>query len=164
MSGFKKFYDRKVEEITTRQQSFDEAKVFGAYPHSSRQPAAFHYYLTLLERFTPEASKAEILFEAVRSAYDEVVTPLREEMTDPVREVCDHVYAMVYQAYSYKCGKSQSEIGDGGGFSVTDEAKSLADEFLSDFDSGGYTHADLIAKYQGTLVDPHRNNLGDYEA
>lgn len=152
MSHFKKFYDRKVEEITNRQQSFEEAKIFGAYPSSSRQPAAFHYWLTLLERFTPEASKAEVLFEAVRSAYLEVVEPIRENMQESVKTTCDTVFGMLFQAYAFKCSNSRADVEKTGGFAATDEAKTIADEFLADFESGSHTHAELIAKYENTVI------------
>jgi hypothetical protein len=154
--SFKKFHDRKVEEVENRQQSFEEARMFGTAPYSTRQPAAFHYWLTLLERFTPEASKSEVLFEAVRAAYMDAIQPIIEAMTDPVRETCDQVYSMIFQAYAYKCSNSRTDIEQQGGFFATDEAKALAEEFLSDFDSGKITHAELIAKYEDTILNPNR--------
>lgn len=155
--SFKKFYDRKVEEVENRQQSFEEARMFGTAPYSTRQPAAFHYWLTLLERFTPEASKSEVLFEAVRAAYMDAVQPVIEAMTDPVREVCDEVYSMMFQAYAYKCANSRTDVEQMGGSFATDDAKAIAEEFLSEFDSGKLQHAELIAKYKGTIIDPNRH-------
>lgn len=151
--SFKKFYDRKVEEVENRQQSFEEARIFGTFSYSTRQPAAFHYWLTLLERFTPEASKSEVLFEAVRAAYMDAIQPIIESMTDPVREICDQVYSMTFQAYGYKCANSRADVEKTGGFCASDEAKALAEEFLSDFDSGKITHAELIAKYEHTILN-----------
>lgn len=153
--SFKKFYDRKVEEITNRQQSFDEAKMFGAYPISSRQPASFHFWLTLLERFTPEASKAEVLFEAVRAAYQEVVAPIRENMESEHKQKCETVFNMLHVAYTYKCANSRAEaVENGSGFAATDDAKALADEFITAFDSGSLSYAELIEKYKGTILAP----------
>lgn len=155
--SFKKFYDRKVEEVENRQQSFEEARMFGTFPYSTRQPAAFHYWLTMLERFTPEASKSEVLFEAVRAAYMDAVQPVIEAMTDPVREVCDEVYSMMFQAYAYKCANSRADVEQMGGSFATDDAKAIAEEFLSEFDSGKLQHSELIAKYKGTIIDPNRD-------
>jgi hypothetical protein len=161
MSSFKKFHARKVEEVQNRRQSFDEAKMFGAYPHSSRQPAAFHYYLTLLERFTPEASKAEILFEAVRSAYEEVVVPHRESMQESVKTITDDVYTMLFQAYAFKCAKSSTDETSEGYALASDESKAIADEFLSEFDSGSLTYAELVGKYENTVLNPNRDQDGE---
>lgn len=152
--SFKKFYDRKVEEITNRQQSFEEAKMFGAYPVSSRQPASFHYWLTLLERFTPEASKAEVLFEAVRAAYQEVVAPIRENMEVEHKQKCDAVFDMLYRAYHYKCSNSRADVQSTGGYFVTDDAKAVAEQFLSEFDSGSLSYSELIEKYKDTVLVP----------
>ena len=152
--SFKKFYDRKVEEVTNRQQSFEEAKMFGAYPVSSRQPASFHYWLTLLERFTPEASKAEVLFEAVRAAYQEVVTPIRENMEPEHKQNCDTVFDMLFRAYGYKCANSRADAESSGFAFATDEAKAVAEEFLTAFDSGSLSYAELIERYKGTALAP----------
>lgn len=153
MSLFKKFFERKVEEVQNRNQSFEQVKAFGSHPYSSRQPAQFHFQLALLERFTPEANKSEILFEAIRSAYEDVVQPKRDSMTDSVKMITDEVYGMLYQAYFYKCARSQSEAGESGGIYATDDAKAVADKFISDFDSGSLSYADLIAKYENTVLN-----------
>lgn len=160
MSHFKKFSDRKREEILNRQQSFDEAKLFGTTPYSTRQPAAFHYYLTLLDRFIPESSKAEILFEAIRSAYQDVVVPAQEAMTEPVREVTDNVYNMLFNAYQAKCSREGIpfvHLTNDYSEQVDEEIRSLAERYLSDFESGRMDYNALADKYLGTLLDP------DYE-
>lgn len=157
--SFLKFVERKREEVINRGQSFDEAKIMGAYPHSSRQPAAFHYYLTRLERCVPESSKAEILFELVRSAYADVCVPIQESLTDKVRETTDFVNGMLFKAYCIKAMRSASESSAGDtGFFCSDDLKKLADEFLQDYDSGSYDYYQLIEKYQGTQLN---DNLGD---
>lgn len=155
--SFAKFVQRKHEEILNRGQSFDEAKITGAYPHSTRQPAIFHYYLTRLERCIPETSKAEILFELVRDAYMQVVVPHDESMTDKVREVTDVVNGMLFQAYVAKALRSISERTEGetGAF-TSDERKALADQFLSDYESFSLDYYGLAEKYKETAlyVDP----------
>lgn len=159
--SFKKFRDRKVEEVENRQQSFEEARMFGTAPYSTRQPAAFHYWLTMLERFTPEASKSEVLFEAVRAAYMDAIQPVIEAMPDPVRETCDEVYSMMFQAYAYKCANSRSDTEQTSGVFATDDAKAIADQFLTEFDSGKLEHAQLIAKYKNTVLDSNRFEDGE---
>lgn len=156
--SFVKFVERKKEEIINRGQSFEEAKIMGAYPHSTRQPAAFHYYLTRLERAVPETSKAEILFELVRAAYADVIVPLEESLTEKVRETTDLVNGMLFKAYLIKGMRSTSERADesSSGFFCTDDVKKLADDFLHDYDSGGYDYYQLIEKYQDTPLNDLR--------
>lgn len=153
MSSFSKFHAKKVEEIENRSASFEELRIFGTHPYSTRQPAAFYYYLTLLERFTPEVTKSEIVFEAIQSAFRDVVLAQIESIPNSSREQCQDVYSMMMQAYCFKCAKSQSELDERGGFAVTDEAKTLADEFLSHFESGNLTYAELLQKYKDTPLD-----------
>lgn len=152
--SFLKFVERKREEVINRGQSFEEAKIMGAYPHSTRQPGAFHYYLTRLERCVPESSKAEILFELVRAAYADVVVPIQDSLTDKVRETTDVVNGMLFQSYCIKAMRSASDHSSGDtGFFCSDDLKKLADEFLSDYDSGGYDYYQLIEKYQDTPLN-----------
>ena len=157
--SFLKFVERKREEIINRGQSFDEAKIMGAYVQSSRQPAVFHYYLTRLERCVPDSSKAEILFELVRAAYADVVIPIDESLTDKVRETTSLVNGMLFKAYCIKAMRSPSDrSADESGFYCSDDLKKLADEFLNDYDSGGFDYYQLIEKYQNTQLN---DNLGD---
>lgn len=158
--SFIKFVERKKEEVINRGQSFHEAKIMGAYPQASRQPAAFHYYLTRLERCIPETSKAEILFELVRSAYADVVMPLEESLTDPVRENLQAVNGMLFKAYCIKAMRSASERSDESstGFFCSDDLKQLADQFLNDYDSFSLDYFQLIEKYKGTQLN---ENLGE---
>jgi hypothetical protein len=157
--SFLKFVERKREEVINRGQSFYEAKMMGAYPHSSRQPAAFHYYLTRLERCVPDSSKAEILFELVRAAYADVCLPTRESLTDKVRETSDSANGMLYKAYCFKAMRSASEMSLGDtGFFCSDDMKKLADQFLNDYESGNYDSYQIIEKYQSTQLN---NDLGD---
>lgn len=155
--SFLKFVERKKEEILNRGQSFDEAKVTGAYPHSSRQPAAFHYYLTRLERCVPESSKAEILFELVRSAYQDLVIPTEEGLTEKVRQQVQLVNGMLFHAYSAKAMRSSSESTTEGGFFCSDDVKKLADEFISDYESCSYDYYQLADKYKGTALDTNQD-------
>lgn len=149
--SFTKFVQRKHDEIYNRGQSFDEAKIPGAYPHSSRQPGVFHYYLTRLERAIPDTSKAEILFELVRDAYSQVVVPIEDSLTEKVRETTDVVNRMLFKAYFTKSLKSASERAEGEtGFYTSDDLKPLADQFLSDYESGEMDYYQLIEKYKHT--------------
>lgn len=153
MSSFAKFHAKKVEELEARSATFEQLRMFGTHPYSTRQPAAFFYYLTLLERFTPEVSKSEVIFEAVQAAFRDVIQPQIDEMPESRREFCQDVYSMMLQAYCIKCAKSQSELDEKGGFAASDESKALADEFLAHFESGDLDYGQLLEKYKNTPLD-----------
>ena len=146
MSSFKKFHDRKVDEVLNARQSFDQARMMGSFPHSSRQPAAFHYFLTMLELHTPDTSKSEILFEAVRSAFEEVVSPSITDSEQP------DVYSMLFMAYVAKCAKSSADSSSDSVISISDDSKRIAEEFISDFDSRTIPFPELFEKYSGTFL------------
>lgn len=156
--SFIKFVERKKEEIYNRGQSFDEAKMLGAYPHSSRQPAIFHYFLTKLEREVPESSKAEILFELVRSAYRDYVVKLEESIPPKILSVRQLADGMLLQAYTAKAMRSSSERSEGDtGFFCDDEIKKLADEFIKDYESCNFSYQDLVDKYENTALDNEKD-------
>ncbi|OBQ15775.1 MAG: hypothetical protein AN488_20535 [Anabaena sp. WA113] len=146
MSLFQKFHERKIDEVLNHRTSFDQARMMGSVPFSSRQPAEFHYYLTMLERFTPDTSKSEILFEAIRSAFVETVGSSISNLEEP------NVYNMLFMAYAAKCAKSSSDSSSDSLVSVSDDSKTIADQFLSDFESRNLSELEIFQKYSNTFL------------
>lgn len=146
MSLFKKFHERKLDEVMNHRASFDQARMMGSFPHSSRQPAEFHYYLAMLERFTPATSKSEILFEAIRSAFVECVGSSLSDLEEP------NVYNMLFMAYAAKCAKLSGDSSSDSYISVSADSKAIAEQFLSDFESGDLSNSQIFEKYSNTFL------------
>lgn len=149
MSDFKKFYDRKMYELYNQNVCFKAQASMGTHPMTTRQPATFHYYLSVLESLIPESGRSEILYEAVHSAYLDVISS--KKTTDLTQKRADHVRSMLLNAWQGKCLRSDSEREPNEtGFFSSEEAKKVSDDFINDWNSREYTYSQLIEKYENT--------------
>ena len=150
MSLFKKFYDRKVDEVTNANVDFKAQAMMGTHPITSRQPAYFHFMLTILESKIPDVNKSEVIFEAVRSAYNDIcsVNDLPSEIQGRVTDVRN----MLLNAWSVKCARLDSDTSDFNTVLVANEdSKKIADDFISDY-SSPMSLDQLIDKYRSTYL------------
>lgn len=151
MSDFKKFYDKKIEELNGQSLTFKAQASMGTHPLTTRQPANFHFYLAVLEQLIPDVSRGEILFEAIQSAYRDIA--ISDDLTPPVQARVDSVRGMLLNAYHGKCSKLDSEMAQGEtGFSANEATKKICDDFIADYTENGLSFDELIAKYRDTFL------------
>jgi len=149
MSDFKKFYERKMYELYNQGVCFKAQTSMGTHPMTTRQPATFHYYLSVLETLVPETGRSEILYEAVRSAYLDILSS--KKLTESAQQNVDLARGMLLNAWQGKCLRSDSERAEGEtGFFASEESKKVSDDFITDWNSRSYTHSELVEKYQNT--------------
>lgn len=150
MSSFKKFYDRKVEEVTNANVDFKAQTMMGTHPITSRQPAYFHFMLFILESKIPDVNKSEVIFEAVKSAYQDICST--DDLAPEIKQRVINVRNMLLNAWGVKCARLDSDSADDGAITITNEAsKKIADDFISDYSSPmGWD--DLIEKYRSTYL------------
>jgi hypothetical protein len=82
MSTFKKFTDRKSSELDNLmnpEMTFDSASYSGVKSMSTRQPLFIHSLVSQLENEIPLTSKAEIIFEAIKSSADSLMSDYEEK-------------------------------------------------------------------------------------
>jgi hypothetical protein len=152
MSDFKKFYNRKMDELKNNSLCFRAQADMGTHPITSRQPAAFHFYLSILENMIPEVNRSEIIFEAIQSAYRDVM--LNRDIPKSVQDKVDEVHGMLLNAWHGKCLKSASERQENEtGFFASDESKAVSEEFISDWNENKLGYDGLISKYKNTHLE-----------
>lgn len=150
MSSFKKFYEKKIEEISNSNVDFKTQAMFGTHPITSRQPAYFHFMLTILESKIPDVNKSEVIFEAVKSAYQDICST--DDLAPEAQKRVSDVRNMLLNAWSTKCARLDSDSSDNDAMMVSnEESKKLADDFISDY-SSTMTRHDLIEKYRSTYL------------
>lgn len=123
MSTFDKFTTLKIQEFQAKPSSYRKNASLGTYPFTSRQPPIFHAYWDFLERNIPETSRGEILFEAIKAAFQEFIAKIPP----------DSLFDMDLNAYSIKSARTlDGELPPDGetGFYSSQSAKDKADEYL----------------------------------
>lgn len=150
MSAFKKFYDRKVEEVTNANVDFKAQTMMGTHPITSRQPAYFHFMLTILESKVPDVNKSEVIFEAVKSAYQDICST--DDLAPEAQQRVTNVRNMLLNAWGVKCARLDSDSGDNDAMMVANEAsKKIADDFIADY-SSPMAWDEIIEKYRSTYL------------
>jgi hypothetical protein len=101
--SFGKFAEGKEEELGRMGSTvidFDgQTRMFGTKTASFRQPPLFYAYLEMLMKYIPLTSKAEIVFEAIQSAYFEISDSVPEDRQDTLNvelnELLQHHIALI---------------------------------------------------------------------
>lgn len=149
MSDFKKFYNRKIDELNNTNMGFRAQASMGTHPITSRQPATYHFYLSVLEGMIPDVNRSEIIFEAMQSAYRDIM--INRDLPEAVQNRVDAVHGMLLNAWQGKCLKLDTEREENEtGFFTSAEARRVSEEFISDWNEKNLDYDSLIKKYENT--------------